>query len=620
MKIQFCGAARTVTGSNFLVDTGKGKLLVDCGLFQGSEDLEKRNYLGFPYDPRDIDWLLLTHAHIDHTGLAPRFCKQGFHGEILATKATVDLCKILLADSGHIHEKEAEWENKKRKRKGLFEITPLYTAEDASLLDKHYVGLNYDEVFELNRYVKVRFRDAGHILGSACIEIWVTDGEREVKLTFSGDIGQKRMPILRDVTLIEDSDVVVMESTYGTRLHEDEETKFALLARTVNQTVDRGGKLIIPAFSVGRTQEVLYYLSLLMKQKAIPTLPVFVDSPLAVSATKIFQQHPECYDEEAKALLAGGENPLNLPGLKLSQTVEESMAINEMKGPAIVISASGMCNAGRIKHHLKHNLPRPESTVLFVGFQAEGTLGRRIRDGAEMVKILDEEIAVKAQITSIGAFSAHADRDGLLEWFSGFKKDPQNVFVVHGDEEVSLKFGKILQDQRRGSKVEVPTMNQSVEIEPSRPSSVRFEQPHPADSMRSRLAVQEVQLQKRIRGVESVLNKLDQELQAWSVEARDADDVVDGFAVVADDTLKMLFGSVEDSLRRLGMAFAKLLSSHPQCDETLQGRALEIYYGTSKKLQETLKRMREDLVSELDSVAESPSSSSSEPLEKETDR
>jgi len=604
MRLQFCGGARTVTGSNYLLDTGKGRLLVDCGLFQGSKDLEERNYKGFDYDPKEIDWVLLTHAHIDHSGLLPRFCRLGFHGDILATKATVDLTNILLPDSGYIHERETEWENKKRRKKGLFEVSPLYTAEDAKLVEKHMVGVEYDETIQLNRYIRARFRDAGHILGSAMIELWVTDGRKEIQFVFSGDIGRKRMPILRDRTDIPAADVLLIESTYGTRLHEDQETKTSLLARIVNQTMDRGGKLVIPAFSVGRTQEVLYFLNQLLKEKKIPKTPVFLDSPLAISATEIFRAHPECYDEEALSLFQAGDSPLDFPGLVVTREVEDSKRINEMKGPAIIISASGMCNAGRIKHHLRHNLPKQQSTVLFVGFQAEGTLGRRIRDGASSVRIFDDEIEIKCNVHSIGAFSAHADRDELLEWYDGFEKVPERVFVVHGDEDVSVRFGEILSEHRKGVQVEVPRPNQSVTLEMPRTTTVAFAESHPADSMRSDLAVQERQLQKRCRGVQTAVRKMDEEIVRWAESTESLDEMLDGFAVVADDALREMCQSVEDALRSLGMTLSKLLADHPECDEQVRAKALEIFFGSSKQLKDAMELLRSQLVSELDAVGE----------------
>jgi|GEM_PF-61544 len=604
MRLQFCGAARTVTGSNFLLDTTKGRILVDCGLFQGSRELEERNYRGFDYDPREIDWVLLTHAHIDHSGLLPRFCRLGFHGDILATKATVDLANILLPDSGYIHEREAHWENKKRRRQGLLEMSPLYTAEDAKLVEKHLIGVEYDEMIQLNRYIRVRFRDAGHILGSAMIELWVTDGRKEIGFVFSGDVGRKQMPILRDPSVIDSADVLVVESTYGTRLHEDEETKIGLLSRILNQTMDRGGKLVIPAFSVGRTQEIIYFLDKLLREKKIPQVPVILDSPLAISATEIFQAHPECYDEETHSLLRSGNNPLNIPGLRVTRELEESKLINEMKEPAIIISASGMCNAGRIKHHLLHQLPKPESTILFVGFQAEGTLGRRIRDGAEVVKIFDEEVPVKANVHAIGAFSAHADRDELLRWYDAFERTPERVFVVHGDEEVSVRFAEILAEHRQGAQVEAPEANQSFDLEMPRDSAVGFTRAHPADSMKSDLAVQERQLQKRSRGVQTTIQKMNEEILRWSESTSNLEELLVGFAVVSDDTLKELFKSVEEALRSMGITLSKILSQYPESDDVMKAQAMETFFGKSKEMQEILEELRSQLVSDLDSVGE----------------
>jgi len=438
MRITFLGATETVTGSCYLLETEKSKVLVDCGMFQGNKDLRERNERPFAFNPEEIDYLLLTHAHIDHSGLIPRLCKNGFQGKVITTRATEDLCKIMLPDSGHIQEMEAQWQNRKRKRAGKPLLAPLYTAEEGIAALKFFRGVAYGEWLELSPEIKVCFRDAGHILGSAFIEVVLRGkSNKSVRVVFSGDLGANNRPLIRDPEILAGADYLLIESTYGDRLHKGHRETMEELLQVIQTALRDGGKVIIPAFAVGRTQELLYDLNHLIEQRLIPPLPVYIDSPLAISATEIFRKHTDCFNQSTKKLLESGDNPLDFPKLTFTREAEESKALNEISGAAIIISASGMCDAGRIKHHLKHNLWRPEAQIVFVGYQAMGTLGRSIVDGARIVKIFGEEIAVQAQIHTIGGFSAHADQEELLAWLSKIQAKPRTIFVVHGEEKSS---------------------------------------------------------------------------------------------------------------------------------------------------------------------------------------
>ncbi|HZK24281.1 MAG TPA: MBL fold metallo-hydrolase [Oscillospiraceae bacterium] len=445
MKLTFCGGAQTVTGSSFLLEAAGQKILLDCGMFQGNKHLRARNFNDFPYNPAEIDFVILSHAHIDHSGLIPRLVKGGFRGHILATSATVDLVSIMLPDSAYIQEMEAEWQNRKNLRAGRPLIDPLYTREDAEKALKRFKEVNYYQKFWLSDRIALTFYNSGHILGSAITELTIVGTERTEKIVFTGDLGKAKQPIIKDPDILEEADYVVIESTYGTREHEIEDQKIEILQQVIQQTILAQGNVVIPSFAVGRTQELLYFLSRLMRDHQIPNLPIYIDSPLAISATEIFTRHPECYDLQMRELLKSGQDPFNFPEVIFTKTAEESKLINKSPGGAIIISASGMADAGRIKHHLKHNLWRPESTVLFVGYQAEGTLGRRIRDGARIVKIFGEDIKVNARIVSIDGFSAHADRSELLRWLGRFPKKPQQVFLVHGEENVLPEYAALIE-------------------------------------------------------------------------------------------------------------------------------------------------------------------------------
>lgn len=441
IKIGFYGAAGTVTGSCFLVEYGGSRILVDCGLHQG-HGAEEANRGPFPFDQRTVDAVVLTHAHIDHSGLLPLLVARGYDGPIHTTAATADLATIMLADAAHIQLTEQEWVNRKARRAGRPEEPPLFSLEDAVQATSLMRPVPYGQTFALPGGALGTFRDAGHILGSATVSLQVSGRV----LVFSGDLGSRGTPIIRDPEPLPAADFLVMESTYGSRRHEGKAERRQLLADAINDTARRGGNLIVPAFAVGRTQEFLYVLDELRREGSVPRWPVFVDSPLAVGATEIFLRHSDCYDHETLALLRSGDDPLAFPGLRFSRSTEESRALNDIRGGAIIVSASGMCDSGRIKHHLKHNLWRPESTVLIIGYQAEGTLGRHLVDGASRVHIFGEEIAVRAKVIKLGGFSAHGDQADLIDWFGAIPQAPRRTFLVHGEAEASQVLAALLRE------------------------------------------------------------------------------------------------------------------------------------------------------------------------------
>ena len=448
MKLTFFGAAHAVTGSCHCLEVNGKKILIDCGLQQGRDEHDD-NALDFA--PSYIDYVLVTHAHIDHSGRIPLLVKEGFCGQIFTTRLTGQLMSIMLRDSAHIQESDAQWQNQKGKRAGREAVEPLYTVADAEAALQLIHTYEYGETFDLCEGVKVRFNDAGHLLGSAALEIWATEGDVTRKIVFSGDLGNVDQPIIRDPEFVDQADYVVMESTYGDRNHEPPESYTEALAALIDDVFSQGGNIIIPSFAVGRTQELLYFLREIKNEGLVKTAPNFtvcVDSPLAAEATKIYAGDLHGYlDEEAIAVLQGGDDLFTFPGLTLSQTSEESKALNADKTPKIIISASGMCDAGRIRHHLKHNLWRPECAVVFVGYQGEGTLGRRLLEGAKSVKLFGEEIAVRARIVNFKGLSSHADRDHLIAWAEHFSPKPQQVFVVHGDAPVTEVFADTLNER-----------------------------------------------------------------------------------------------------------------------------------------------------------------------------
>lgn len=447
MKITFLGAAHEVTGSCYYIEACGKKFLVDCGMEQGRNLYENKP---IPVPASQLDFMCLTHAHIDHSGMIPKLCAEGFRGDIYATEATVDLCDIMLRDSAHIQEFEAEWRNRKAKRAGKEEYIPVYTMQDAMEAIRHLHPLPYRQEIQIADGIRIRLVDAGHLLGSASIEMWITENSVEKKIVFSGDIGNLNQPLINDPTYVDSADYVIMESTYGDRAHEPAPDYVNALAKVIERTFDRGGNLVIPSFAVGRTQEMLYFIRQIKEQNLVPehqNFEVYVDSPLAIEATTIFDKHyGDCFDQEAKDLIAKGINPIRFPGLKIAITADESKQINLDQEPKIIISASGMCDAGRIKHHLKHNLWREECTILFVGYQAHGTVGRALIEGAQQIKLFGEEINVAAEITALPGVSGHADCNGLMKWASAFKEKPQKVFVTHGEDTVT----EILADRLRG--------------------------------------------------------------------------------------------------------------------------------------------------------------------------
>lgn len=465
MRITFYGAAQTVTGSCFLVEAAGRKIMVDCGMFQGYRLSRERNYLPFAMIPASVDFLLLTHAHIDHSGLVPKFYKHGFKGRALATDATVDLLEVLLPDSGHIQEMEVERLNRKARRAGRKLLEPIYTAEDAFRYVKNIERVQYNQIVGLCDEISVRFADAGHILGSSILEMWVREGARQTKLVFSGDLGASGKPFVNDPAVIEDADYLVMESTYGDRLHQDKGDRLEKLRAVIHETYNKGGNLIIPAFAVERTQDLIYDINMLMLRGELPPVQVFIDSPMAAAATEVFKRHPHYYDQETSNLVTSSGNPLAMPGLHFARTTEESQALNMIKSGAIIMSASGMCDAGRIKHHLKHNLWRPECTVLFVGYQAPGTKGQRLLSGVPSIRIHGEEIVVRADIRRIDGYSSHADQAGLLSWLNAYKRKPGKVFLVHGDPEALNVMAQLI-PQQTGVAAYVPAWQETVDLTP----------------------------------------------------------------------------------------------------------------------------------------------------------
>ena len=474
MNITFLGAAKTVTGSNFLVEAAGKKFLVDCGMYQGKAALEMENSEEFLYDVSEIDFMLLTHAHIDHSGRIPKLYNEGYRGPIYAHRATVDLCAIMLPDSGHIQETEVEWKNRKRLRAGLEPLPPLYTAEEAAKCLEIFKPVEYDQIIDVADNIQVRYNDAGHMLGSSIIEIWVTENGKTEKIVFTGDIGNNDIPLLDSPTMIEDADYLVMESTYGSRLHMRNDDKANIFLNVVSETLDHGGRVVIPSFAVGRTQEILYEIDKIKdsnkddeefqrKYQQLMKTPVFVDSPLAISATEVFKKNTDLFEEEVQEKLRHGDHPLEFPGLQFTRTADESKALNETYYPSIIISASGMCDIGRIKHHLKHNLWNPSSTILFVGYQAPGTLGRTIVDGADKVKIFGEEISVNARVEYIEGYSGHADQEWLLNFVYSFIKKPRHIFLVHGEEE-SEEVLKGLIERNTQIPVTIPSFGEKYEV------------------------------------------------------------------------------------------------------------------------------------------------------------
>lgn len=448
MVITFLGACRQVTGSAYLLEHNGQRFLIDCGLYQERPYLE-RNWNPFPVEPESLQGLILTHAHLDHSGLTPKVVRDGFKGPIYTTPITADLIPIVLLDSARLQEEDAAYKRKRHAlegRKGPYPEIPLYTEEDVNLVKPLLTIVDYNQKISLSQKLSFEFHDAGHILGSAMVEVKVKDKIGWRNLIFTGDIGQKDKPLVNDPTFFASADAVVMEATYGDRSHEDPADIQTMLAKIINETVEAGGNIVIPTFSVERAQEVLFYLSLLTRSKRIPPLLCFLDSPMALEVTRVFENHRERMDEETQNLFRRRQDPFHFPGLKMVRTTEESKAINHIRGSCLIMAGAGMCTGGRIKHHLVHNISRPESTILFVGYQAPGTLGRQILDGHGEVRILGQSLAVRARIAQIEGFSAHADQGFLLEWLKAFHRPPDKIFLTHGEGEVLERFSQTVSE------------------------------------------------------------------------------------------------------------------------------------------------------------------------------
>ena len=460
MRITCLGASRCVTGSSFLIDNGR-KYLVDCGLFQGGAQMERLNHSPWGFNPSEIEALLLTHTHIDHSGRIPKLVKDGFRGKIYASGPTAELAKILLLDSAHIQEMEAEWQGRKNKRRGDSVVEPLYRIEDAERCLPLFVPVKEDEVLRLEPELSVTFHNAGHILGSSILEIVSGPPEASRRTVFTGDLGYKGHMILRPPAILTEADLLFIESTYGNRNHKSLEESEKELLKAILYSHEHGEKVLIPAFAVERTQELLFMIGKFFRQKLIPPMPVYLDSPLAISATSIFRHMRQYFDAETKAVFDSGNDPFNFEQLVSTRSAQESMDINNQTGPAIVIAGNGMCSAGRIRHHLKHNLWRPGCSLVIAGFQAAGTLGRTLVEGARMVKILGERVVVRAKIFTIGGLSAHADQNGLLEWLGHFKNPALRVYVIHGESNVSDEFAGIV-SRRFGFEAHVPSLGDRI--------------------------------------------------------------------------------------------------------------------------------------------------------------
>lgn len=452
MKIKFCGASTGVTGSCHLLTSGEHKILLDCGQFQGGKAQDALNYEKFPFEPSEIECVVLSHAHIDHCGRLPLLTKRGFEGKIYCTDATADLLSVMLKDSAYIHEKETEWKNRKAERAGREQVEPLYTIEDAEKALSLVSPILYDQQIEINSDMKIVFNDAGHILGSAITELWVTEDDKESKIVFSGDLGMEGRPILRDPTYIKKADYVIMETTYGNRIHKELGTGVDKLIEIILNTTRRGGNVVIPSFAVGRTQELIYELNRFYDsnneyRKELDKIFVYIDSPMATTATEIFRRNAQVFDEETREYILKGDNPLEFKNLKFTRSSKESQDLNFNKEPKIIISASGMCEAGRIRHHLKHNLWNPKNSIVFVGYQGQGTLGRSLVEGIKMVTLFGEEIQVNAEIHNLEGFSGHADQNGLFAWLAHFEEKPKQIFLVHGEEESKKDFAKLVNEK-----------------------------------------------------------------------------------------------------------------------------------------------------------------------------
>ena len=528
IKVTCLGAAGSVTGSNYLVENPQGrKVLVDCGLFQGGKQMELRNWQGWGFDPKEINTLFLTHAHIDHSGRIPKLVKDGFRGKIITSPPTVELCQIMLLDSAHVQEMDAEWQSRKSKRQGKKDILPLYTTGDATESLQYFSPIERDQITTVEPGVRARLRNAGHILGSSILELWVEEANEETKIVFSGDLGKQDQLIVKDPYEIFAANYLFIESTYGNRQHRSFEDSKKELLEAIQYAVSHGEKVIIPAFALERSQEILYLLGEFYRKGTLPNIPVYLDSPLAIKATQIFRKNKKYYDEKARAIVDQGFDPFDMPNLHLTLTTEESMAINQRPGSAIIVSANGMCTAGRIKHHLKHNLWRPGSSIIITGFQAEGTTGRKIVDGEKSVKIFKEDVAVKAKVFTIGGFSAHADQKDLLQWVSHFDESRPRVFVVHGEASASETLARLIHE-RFDMEVYVPRWQEILMLEAR--EVVRELKPGvvtPADISRAML--------NKIIDLENELGRMKKRLKEKEVEAKVIEDDVNRLNYIQEE-------------------------------------------------------------------------------------
>jgi metallo-beta-lactamase family protein len=461
MQIKLHGAAKVVTGSCYSITVGQEKILVDCGMFQGSKELEKLNYEPPSFDPSIYKFLLLTHAHLDHCGRIPKLVKYGFKGEIFATSATKDLARVVMMDSARIAFHDTEWENKRRLKKGLPVREPIYTEKDVKTAMKFFKTVSYNKPVKVTNNITATFHDAGHILGASSITIEVFDKEKKT-IVFSGDMGQVNTPIVHDPEVIRKADYLFLESTYGDRLHPPMSERKNKFLKIILETYKRGGKLLIPSFAIERAQELIFNLNEFVENGLMPQMPVFLDSPMAIESTEVFKKHPEFYDKRMRQLLDAGDDPFNFPGFKYTKSVDESKSINNVQGPCIIIAGSGMCTAGRIKHHIKNHIDDPKNAILFVGYQAYGTLGYWIKSGSKKIRLLGERVYVRAKVNSIDSFSAHADYNGLLNWIKFFKPKPKRIFLTHGELKSAQSLSKKI--ERLGIKTYIPDMKESIPL------------------------------------------------------------------------------------------------------------------------------------------------------------
>ncbi len=466
IKLTFLGGAQSVTGSRYLVEANRAKFLVDCGLYQERQHLD-RNWAPLTFSPKNLDAILLTHAHLDHCGLVPKLVREGFDNPIYCTPATAEIAEITLMDAARLQVEDVEFKKKRHDREGRrgpYPETPLYTPDDAKSSVPLFSPRAYNKTFAISEGIEATFHDAGHILGSAMIQVRIGEGQEGRTIIFPGDIGRWEKPILNDPTLFEEADYVLVESTYGDRVLPSPEESANEFADVINATVESKGNVVIPSFALERTQEVLYYLNKLLIENRIPHIMVFVDSPMAVSVTDVFEKHPESFDKDMLRLVDHGKSPFHFQGLHLVRTIDESKAINHIAGTIIIIAGSGMCTGGRIKHHLVANISRQESTILFVGYQADGTLGRRIVDGADEVRILGQYYPVKAKVAQINGFSAHADQNQLLRWLYGFKKPPRRLFITHGEANAAERFASLVGD-KNGWNIAIPSYREEISLD-----------------------------------------------------------------------------------------------------------------------------------------------------------